>query len=233
MSRGSKVLVGFLVLLLAGAGVAYGLDRYTRAQTEARIEQELSGTFPEVSGDVQVTIGGLLFLPQLIAGTLQDVRLTADGATYNALTVSDVVVHATGLSTQAPYTARTIELTATAPVETLRAALESSDLPDGVTIDVRDGHLVAGASFLDLPIEVTLVPEARPRAIGLTLTSFSLAGVEVSADALPGTLLEALGATEIAADELPAGMELTDVEVVDGGVRLQVRGTDVILEAPT
>lgn len=232
MSRGAKALTGLLVCLVVLAGIGYGVDRYVHARTEEDLERELTASFPEVAGDVDVRIGGLLFLPQVLAGTLDDVRLTADGATYDGVTMTDVVVVARGLSTTEPYTARTAELTATAPVGTLQLALESSDLPDGVTVDVRDGRLLARASLLGLPIEVTLDPRPRPRAIGLELTTFSIAGATVEAADLPAPLLDALGDAEIPLEQLPQGMELTAIDVVDGGVRLSVSGMDVVLEQP-
>jgi hypothetical protein len=230
MSRGAKFLVGLLVLLLVLAGGGYALDRYVHARTEASLEQELTTSFPEVTGDVDVSIGGLLFLPQVVAGSMDDVVMTAGGATFGSVEVTDVDVRARGLSTSEPYTAESIDLTATAPVETLQVALDASDLPDGVTVDVRDGRLTAEASFLGLPVQVELEPQPRPRAIGLSLTTFSLAGATVDAQDLPTSLLDALGGIEIPLGEVLEGMELTAVDVVDGGVRLSVHGTDVVLE---
>jgi hypothetical protein len=232
MSRGWKILLGTLVLLVVLLGAAFGVDRYLVAQTEAQLEEEISTSVPELSGDIEVEIGGFLFLPQVLTGRLEDVRFTSASATYQDMTFQDVDVRLLGVSTSEPRTVDDLDLRMTLPVETLQAALASSeDVPEGVGIDVVDGELVATADLFGLPITVGLEPVANGNSISVTPTSFSIAGATVSAEDIPGNLLGDLGGMDVPLDQLPEGIELTEVTVLDGGVQVSITGTDLALDS--
>ncbi|TDE98960.1 DUF2993 domain-containing protein [Occultella glacieicola] len=231
MSRGWKILLGTLVLLVVLLGAAFAVDRYLVAQTEAQLEDEITTSVPELSGDIDVEIGGLLFLPQVLMGRLDDVRFTSASATYQDLTFQDVDVRLLGVSTGEPRTIDDLDLRMTLPVETLQAALASSeDVPEGVGIDVVDGQLVATASLLGLPVTVGLEPVANGNAISVTPVSFSIGGASVAAEDIPGNLLGDLGGMDVPIEQLPEGVELTEVTVVDGGVQVAIVGSDLALD---
>lgn len=217
------------MLLLAGAG--YLVDGVLRTRVEDQVASELAANAAGLSGEVDVQIGGAFFVPQLVLGEMEDVHLAVPGVEMDGLAASDVQIAAQGVSINEPRVAESLTLTATLPTETIQAALASSvDLPDGVTIDIVDGHLVAQASLLGVPIEVGIEPTATGGVLGIELTSFSLGGFEVSAADVPGGILDGLLASEVPLEQLPADLDLTSIEVLATGVRVELTGADVNLD---
>lgn len=233
MRRGLAVV---LVVALVGLGLLAVADRVVHTQAEARATASLATAGIDLSDDAQITLGGFPFLTQLLRGTLTEASLEAGGATIEGMDLVDVEATAEGITTAAPYTATSLELSATAPTATLTQAVAASQLGDlgfDVEIGIEDDAVVASTTVLGgLPARVTMVPVPAGRAIGLGLESVSVAGFTVSAEDLPRVLRDALARIQVPLEELPEGLEVTDVVVVADGLRITASGTDVVLEAP-
>lgn len=225
--RTAVVLV--VVLALLGGTLVAG-DHLLRTRTQTQLEEELREHLPGVSDDVRVRIGGTVFLPQVLAGRIDQASMTASQVQVDAFVAQDVRVALRGVSIAEPYRAESMVIDAVAPAATLQALIIEAGAPDGVTMNILDGDLTARASLLGLPIEVVLVPEARGRSIGLSVGAVSLSGAQVDADELPTVLSRGLSGIEVELEELPRALELHHIEVLGDGVAVQVRGTDVVFD---
>lgn len=163
-----------------------------------------------------------LLLPQLVAGRLDTLRLSTDAITLEGITgAADVT--ATGVPLRggdldgADGTIRIDQ-------EQFTALLSDTDLPVE-TVQFAAPNATFGGSFdvlgTAVPVSVTLTPGAVDGDLELTPVAASIGGVDIDLDRV-GSSLGSLGAgiTEprrvCIADQLPAGLTLTGVEIVDG-----------------
>lgn len=220
MRRRAVWVVAVLAVLVAGAAV---VDSVVRVQTEDRIASEVTA-IPGVESTPGVTIGGFPFLTQLAGGSLSSVRLTAPAATIEGLRLEDVVVELTDVLTEEPYTAAGATMTARTTADAVEDVLTVE-----LDLEVRGDELVATTEVLGVPLDIVLLPRAAGRDVEVDVTGFRLAGLGVSADALPPELVAPLQGLRFSLDGLPVGMTLTEVGVVDGGLELRATGTDLAL----
>ncbi|EYR64569.1 hypothetical protein N866_08780 [Actinotalea ferrariae CF5-4] len=224
---GARGVIGTAVVVVVLAGGAFVADGIVRERTEARLAEDLQEQIPGLDAPPDVTIRGFPFLTQVAGGELDRVDIAADEAVLEGLALQDVVVRLTGVSTDQPTTARTAELSAVAPVDRLG---EVVDLP--VALTTRDGALLAEADVLGVPIEITLLPRAAGREIAIEVQEISAGGGSFDLSGLPG-LDGAFDGLTIPVDQLPEGLELTDVRVEGEGVVLEAAGEDVAFEMAT
>jgi len=222
---GAKAVIGTLVVVGVLAGGAWVADGVLRERTEDRLAAQAEQQIPGLDAPPDVTIEGFPFLLQVARGELDRVRVTADEATVEGLLLRDVVVHLGDVTTEQPYTARTAEMTALAPMAGIADAV-GLDVP--LTADGAD--LVATIEVLGLEVEVVLRPEAVGRDVRVSLVGLRAAGAEVDPGRIPG--VDGLDGLTFPVDGLPAGMELTELTVQPDGVLLRAEGADVVVEAP-
>ncbi|WP_147919010.1 DUF2993 domain-containing protein [Ruania zhangjianzhongii] len=228
MSRGAKVTIGTVLVLVLVLAAGYAADRVTAQRTEQAITDELT----EAAGGqgVQTDIAGPLFLPQVIGGSLDQVDVRADQVQLQDLVIADVTGTAHGVSVDEPRTADRLSVTGTLPVQTLRSLLGQSDLvPDGLELDVTDGRLVAELSVLGATLRATADPVVRDGSIYLQPRELTLGGVQLDLAHLPGAVDEVIGSLAVPTDALPEGISPAAIDVTDGGIRLTVTGTDLTL----
>lgn len=222
---GARGVVGTVLVVAVLAGGAVVADGIARDRTEDRLAEDLQQQIVGLDAPPEVTIGGWPFLTQVAGGELDRVDITADQAVVEGLTLQDVTVLLTGVSTDQPTTARTAELAGVAPVDGLADLI---DLP--VQLTARDGALVAQGEVLGLPLEVTLLPRAAGREIAVEVQDISVGGA-IDLGGIPG-LDGAFDGLTIPVEQLPEGLELTEVRVDGDVIRLEAAGEDVVLEAP-
>ena len=214
------VLAVLVIALLVTDGVV-------RSRTEDAIAADLQQQIPGLESAPEVTVEGWPFLTQVLAGELDDVRVTAPSATVDGLRLDAVDVRLRGVTTDRPYTAREATMTASAPVGSLQ-----DQLPFEAQLETVDGVLTARGSVLGLDVEADVVPLAAGRTVEISIKQLRIGGATVSADDLPFGLGDQLDLLALPVPGLPEGMELTEV-VVDGDtLDLAAAGTDVVLEAP-
>lgn len=193
---------------------------------------------------IDVQIAGPV-IPQLIAGTFDDITVSSQDVPFDQLT-GDVTVHATGIAFRGEATAESATGTVRLTEAQLKALLESvQDFPvDSLKLAAPDVTASTELTFLGItvPVGVSLTPSAADGDIVLTPTRLQVAGADVSADDLKsrfGGLADAVikDYTVCIAQYIPAGMTLTDVSVegdevvadfdVDGRI-----ASDPALQAP-
>lgn len=223
MGRG--LVAGVVALGLVGVG-AYVADGFARAGAEDRAAAVLAQHL-EVDGTPDVQIDGLLFLPQLLARSLDDVRASASGVALEGVEATDVVVDATDVSLDAPYRAGTVRLEGTVPTSSVQQLVAQRVQMDVVV----DGEVLrASGELFGIPLTAGLVPRLADGRLQVDVQDVTLGAGELRLEELPGDVAERLVGIEVPLDGLPAGIVLEQAVVVPDGVRFTATGTDVPLE---
>jgi hypothetical protein len=207
----------FFFVLVAVAALAWGGDLLVRRHTETAIAETLDVVNPTVS------IGGVLFVPQLLAGELDEVDVTADALMAEGLELRDFHATLTGVDVAAPLTARTLNGTAHLTAGSITAALG-----EGVEATVDGGAVVLTMDAA--PLSAAVVPHLDGDRIALEVTELSLAGIGVRPADLPLGLGDELDGLSIEVAGLPEGLRLQDIHVVDNSVAVEFVGADVVLD---
>ncbi len=234
-------LVALVVVLVLMVAAFFAGEWVARDLIVAGVKQQISARL-DVADDqeVDVEIPGLL-LPQLAAGTLESVTVSADDLTVGEFTGDVTVV----LRDIQPFAGpRMADGAATVSLDEtqLRALLASGDAPVPVdSIALADPDITASTEFsilgFTLPLAVALTPSVDAGDLLLSPASLHIGANEVTADQLRsqvGGLADGVldGWRICVADRLPAGLPLTGV-TVDGGrlvVDLAVQG-DILTDA--
>lgn len=230
---GGVVLVALLVVVaefIARAmlpGIARGI---VIEQLDLPADQQL---------DVEAT--GIL-LPQLIGGNLDELRLTTESVSFDGLTVAADVT-ATGIPLRggdlgaAAGTVRIAE-------DQFAGLLSGIDLPiEAVTLQAPDVQASASIPVLGftIPVALTVTPGVAEGDLTFTPVRVAVSGLVVEAADVAdrfGELGSELTSTQrvCIADQLPAGILLTSVEIVEKDVVIDVDvdgaiATDAALQA--
>ncbi|ROR96817.1 hypothetical protein EDD28_1408 [Salana multivorans] len=228
------VVVSIVVLLTLAIGADRATLAWATSKAESLVTQELGAR------EVDVTLHGFPFLTQVASGSLDDVDLRAASLTVDGLLLTDVTGRAHGVPTSTTGTITSVEAEAVIPTATLQTLLDRelaerdlSDVAEALTVTVDGGRVAVDADLGLVTIGVDLVPSAAERAIDLDVATVRLAGVVIAPKDIPfglgDRLLEMLGELSVPLDALPAGVSLDDLEMIDGGVRVRLSGSQVQL----
>lgn len=190
----------------------------------------------DLSADQQLYVdaSGIL-LPQLIGGRLEELHLSTDSVTIGGITgAADVTAAGVPLRGGDLIAAQgTVRIDA----DQFTELLATSDLPiDSVAFAEPDVTVTGSVPVLgfSLPIALTVMPGADAGELLLTPVSLQVAGVTLNAQEISdrfGSIAAQLTETQriCIADQLPAGLTMTDL-AVDGDevvVDVQVNGAIV------
>lgn len=169
-----------------------------------------------------------LLLPQLIGGSLDTLHLSTDSVTLEGITgAADVT--ATGVPLRggdlggASGTIRIDQAEFT-------SLLAGTDLPvESVEFDAPNATVGGSISLFgaDVPLSLTLTPGAVEGDLELTPVAASVGGLDIDLDKVGsslGSLGEGLTQPQrvCIADQLPAGLTLTGLEIVDGAAVIDI-----------
>jgi hypothetical protein len=212
------------VVLVAGAFVA---DRVAESSAEQQVVAAIEENL-DVVGTPTVDLGGFPFLPQLLAGSIDDVTGEVDGVTLDGIDATDVTMDAHDVSTSEPYTVGSATITATLPTASIEQIVaDRSQLEIAVAVD--GGALTASGEVLGLRLAANLVPRVEDGKLLVSVADVQIAGLTVSVEDLPNAIGDRLTDIEIPVEGLPDGLVLSDATVVADGVRITADGTDVVL----
>lgn len=211
--------------MLAAAAVIG--DTVARGRVEATVEQRVADAAPGTQG-VAVTIPGTPFLTQALGGQLGTVqvradRLVADGPA-GPVPITDLRVTLHDVTVSEPYTAGSLLGTGDVATADLGA-----QLGEGLELGVVDGVLTV--TLTGIPLAAGMEATALGDAISLDVTQLWLADVPVAPEDLPFGIGAELQDLVVPLD-LPLGLTLREVQVLESGVRVTVAGTDVALTVP-
>lgn len=202
-------------------GAAVGAEAIARGVVQGGIRTLVASQVQLPPGEqAQVEVEGLV-LPQLIAGTLNDVTVSADDVTLGPIT-GDVEVTATGVPIRADAPATGGTATVHLDQTQLAELLSRIDGFPAATVGIAAPNVTASTDVnlfgASIPVGVALTPGASEGSLTLTPASFQVAGTEASADALRsqfGGLADAVlrDWSICIAGDLPAALTLTSVAV--------------------
>lgn len=220
-------LVLTVLVLLAAALVA---DRVMLARAEARVVDQLDA-YLDVSGRPEVTIAGFPFLTQLLAGELGRVDATAPAAGSEGVELRDVEAQALRVTLEEPARVGELEVRGTLDEAALQRLVDDQSELD-LTLVARADGLEAATEVLGLEVALTVDPVVVGESLRLQVRTVTLGGVEVGAAELAPLLGEDQLTVDLAVPDLPLGLRLASVAPQDGGVRLTLTGSDVVLSEP-
>ncbi|MEU4421150.1 DUF2993 domain-containing protein [Actinoplanes sp. NPDC024001] len=247
--RGRALLTVVLVLLLLLLAGLFALDRFGASYAERvladRVRQEVANQ-DSTSGEPDVTIAGVPFLTQVLAGDYQEIRIELPdfaAPTGTGETVRMPLLDIRAKDVQAPLdTLRSGQGDVVAGSVTGTGTVDYNQLAglvgrEGVKLSEKDGKLV-GSAPLTLqgqdPIELTGTAELTV-ADGTVRVRFA----DVSAPSLPNNPL-VQGAVrqfarnlafDLAVPELPMNLALREVQVLPEGLRVTAGAQNVNLSA--
>jgi LmeA-like phospholipid-binding len=230
--RVAVVLVALLVLLGIAAVVA---DGALRSYAEDRVARDIESTLPEgVDGNVDVTIGGASVILQYLSGSFERVHLVGRNLTANG-TPLDADIEATGVPVdQDEPVDRAVGRFGIDEAALTGLLASSMDAPADVRL--TRGALEYSAPLQLLGLELTYDVTAKPRIDGDTVV-FTPTGATLSAgegsfdvgDLLGRDRLESLAFPVCAAQYLPQGTRLTDLDLEPGRATVTVEGQSLSL----
>lgn len=232
---------GPIIALIAGIAVVLvvvglvGLELGLRNSIKQQMSEEVTTA---LGSPAEVELGARPVLLSYVSGTLGSVRITTDGSPAAGATgpAPAIDIRAEGVSSEGDVT-HVDSLTGTAFVsdETMTAAAAdgqgTGDSLLGGLIQVQDVTSDPAAGALRVSISGLAEAVVTPRLTGgnleLAPEQASIFGFTLPAELLGGTI----SMMDSALADLPEGVELTGVHVVDGGMTVDLAGTDVTLES--
>ena len=218
---GRRTAIVLLVVVVLLAGLAVAAEVLARVLVQQQIRGlVVSQTNLPPDHDVDVGIPGLV-LPQLIAGTLGEVRIASDDVTAGPVT-GDVDVRRTAVPVRGDAAAGPGEATVRLDEDELRALLATIDgFPaDTVALDAPDVTISVDLNLFGatLGIGVALRPGAADGDVVLSPQSYRVGDANVDAQDLRqrfGALADpVVGEWRVCvAQDLPAALTLTDLRV--------------------
>ena len=211
-------VLGVAIVLLAGAVV--GVEFLARGLVTDTIRAEVlkAMSLPD-DQQLEVDARGIM-LPQLIGGSLDDVRLSSDSVSFAGLTGAvDIEVKGVPLR-GGPLQSATGSVRLDESQFT--ALVAKADLPMVEKIDVDAPNVTALGSFslfgAQIPLSLTLVPGVVDGDLTVEPVSATVAGAEFDMRQLRdqfGSIADGLTETRriCIADQLPAGIRITDLDV--------------------
>ena len=230
------IIVGVLAILLV---VAYFLvDSGVRAFAQDRAETEISNRMPaSVTGDVTVAIGGTSVIAQFIAGSFDQIELTAPNLTVDGVPAS-VHVIARDVSTNTAKAIGSINATLDLDQDALNQLVQASGTaPADAVMTLGDGTVAYTGTVALFKFNVGYTATATASATGETL-NFTPTEVTVTSgvgdiDATPlvNLILQQAPIGVCVAGYLPEGVELSGVDISPERARVTLESSSLRLTA--
>jgi hypothetical protein len=230
--RGITVLVVTSLVVLGLVGAYFIVDSLLRGYAENRVREEVVGNLPQgVTGDVAVSIGGISVIAQYLAGSFDEVDLTAPQLSFRGAGSAERAVASVYL------VATDVPVDTTKPVGDVRGAIEigqkslntllsAAAVPGGPMVTLGAGNIsyTGSLSVLGAPVgyTATATPQAAGDSVVLTPTDAQIT-TEVGRLDVSGVVKRVLGQKPIpvcVAQYLPAGVDLTGVDVTPERARI-------------
>lgn len=212
-------VLGIIVVVLAALVV--GGEFVARAVVAQQIRsQVITALKLPADQQIDVNVGGIV-LPQLVAGRLDDVRLSSRSVAIGPIT-SAVDVDATGVPIRGGELGSakgTFRITADQLEKAITAAAGSTPI-DSVTLDGKDVKATGSVKLFGatVPLALALTPGAAGGELTFTPTSATIGAMTLDASDTSSpfaSALKPLFATQMLciADRLPAGVHLSGLRV--------------------
>ncbi|MDQ4212334.1 DUF2993 domain-containing protein [Microbacterium capsulatum] len=231
-------VLGVVVVVLAALVV--GGEFVARAVVAQQIRsQVVTGLKLPADQQLDVQVGGIV-LPQLVAGRLDDIRLSSKSVPIGPITTA-VSVEATGVPIRGGRLGSATGTFRIGP-DQLEKALKSaagSTPIDAVTLTGKDVKATGTATLFGatVPLALSLTPGAQGGELTFTPTSVTIGAITLNSsdDSSPfARALKPLFATQAVciADRLPAGVHLSGLRVDDGALAATFTADSAITTDP-
>ncbi|GIJ48637.1 hypothetical protein Val02_55230 [Virgisporangium aliadipatigenens] len=166
MSRGRKVGIGLLVLLVLLLGLVAIADRVAVGIAEDRIAEQAETTIKNEGGTVEgrpdVSIGGFPFLTQVLGGNYDEITIKANKPQTNGVKLENMTVVANDVEAatsdlmngRGPVTAHRVTGNAFMTWETVKSLVQLSGLPVPIDLSKLTITVVDNRIDLKLPIDI-------------------------------------------------------------------------------
>ncbi|WP_436761324.1 LmeA family phospholipid-binding protein [Streptosporangium sp. V21-05] len=223
-----RKLIGFLLVLLVLVVI---LDRVAVTGVQREIATQATAKY-DLSTPPEVTIEGIPFLTQAIAGRYEEVRVAAGAMTISGIRLSSVGFTLRGVTApledlvlrpqQVDMRAERVEGTVVVPVETL-----NQRAPQGIKVNVVGDELNVSGEITVLgqkvPVKAALKVEIAEGGLRLVPGKVTLGG------GIPVPDPERFINYRIPIGKLPYNLKLTEVKAVPEGLRISGEASDVPL----
>ncbi len=223
-----RKLIGFLLLLLVLVVI---LDRVAVTGVQREIATQATAKY-DLSTPPEVTIEGIPFLTQAIAGRYEEVRVAAGAMTISGIRLSRVDFTLRGVTApledlvlrpqQVDMRAERVEGTVVVPVETL-----NQRAPRGIKVGVVGDELNVSGEITVLgqkvPVKAALKVEIVKGGLQLVPGKVTLGG------GIPVPDPERFINYRVPIGKLPYNLKLTEVKAVPEGLRISGEASDVPL----
>ena len=221
-----------VVTLMVVAGLVaafFAVDDFMRTRIQNGIADQI---LAESGATAEVEVTGVPVLRQVLAGRLDEVHVTVPTVTMGGVTIEQINVTGTGVSTAEPYVADSLEATAIIPMETIQAAYAQSTSLDGVP-NTSSNVMESVGNALGLDFAMTFTPTIREGSIVLRLESLQVGGRSVDVSSLSWLLGDVVNSGDITIVdlELPEGISADEVVLTDAGAEVRIHGDNVSLAA--
>ena len=214
-------IISIVIVVALAVAAWFAAEWIARGIIERTIrEQLITNLALPADQPITVTVEGAV-IPQLIAGELDDVKISSDDVAIGSIT-GDVAIAAQGIAIRGDAAADAATATVRLDADQLQTMLAGvEDFPvETVALDEPDIVMSSELRFLGIgiPITVALTPSASEGDIVLTPSRLELANGEVTAEGLRerfGGLADAVLRewTVCIAEYIPAGLTLTSMAV--------------------
>jgi len=220
--RTALVAVAIVVALLVG------LDRVA-VWVASRV---VTGAITSAAADegahldgASLTIHGFPFLTQVAGGQLNQVTATLDAGDFGGFRVADVQIDVRGVSPRDPHLAESAQVRLLVPFGSFESLI-ADQVGANVQISGGDqpGTATIATTLFGLNVGGVVTPLViGPSTIGLTIESFTLAGLTVRANSLPFGIGDLFTNLTIPLD-FPDGLYVVTVNATENGLSLAAEG---------
>lgn len=233
--RGIGIFIVVAVIIGGLVGAYFIVDSILRGVAETAAKQQISSNLPDgVSGDVDVSIGGFSVIGQFLAGSFEQVELTAPELTASGVTARVHVV-ATSVPTNTAKAIGNVKGTIETGPASINALLTAQGVPDSAELTFGDGQVTYSGEIDVLGIPVGYLATATPTAAGDSVV-FTPVAAEITTGLgsldLSGVLERILSEnppTLCVAQYLPQGVELTGLDVTPERMRVTLQSDSLML----
>ena len=223
--------IAVILVVLGLVGLEFGLRNSIKDQMAQEITTSLGSP-------AQVELGATPVLLSYFNGTLGSVRITTDGSAAEGASgpAPAIDIRAEGVRSEGDVThVDSLNGTAFVSDEAMTTAAAGEQVGGAsmlggliqvqqITSDPASGTLRVSISGL---AEAVVTPRLTNGDLEMQPEQASIFGFTLPPELLGGTI----SMMDSALAELPEGVELTGVHVVDGGMTVDLAGTDVVLES--
>lgn len=213
-----KVLLGVVVSVLVLVGAFFLADAITRGIVQNTVADRLEENLPEnVEGDVEVSIGGVSILAQLMTGSLDQVELSAPGLVVSGIPIA---AYANGSDVPVAIDSRPVGAasgTITIAADDVARLIDLPGVSDGLVLGDGTVSYTGSAEFLGFSVDYTVTASLeadgdrvllRPEAVQL-----GSAGNSVDVAGLVNQLIGQDAVPVCVAQYLPAGVSVSSITV--------------------